>query len=101
MKSLTIGTLLLAAGCATAQVCGISGYNDSGRDTASPPAYQVDTNATTLELCSAPCRRDSTCQSFAIGKQTCLLYAAPTSNTFAPDNNRITRPSQSPTAPTK
>jgi hypothetical protein len=84
MKSITIGTLSLATGFATAQTCGSSGYDNSGHETASAPAYEVDTTSTTPQLCSALCKSDSTCQSFAVGNETCLLYAAPTENNFTP-----------------
>ena len=84
MKSFAFGTLFLAIGSATAQVCGKSGYDNSGHDSASLPAYTVDTNANTPQLCSTLCKSDAKCQSFAIGKETCLLYSAPTSNTFSP-----------------
>jgi hypothetical protein len=86
MKSFAIGTLFLAIGSTTAQVCGKSGYDNSGHDPNSLPAYNVDTNANTPQLCSDLCKSNSTCQSFAIGKDTCLLYSAPTSNTFSPYN---------------
>jgi hypothetical protein len=77
MKSITIGTLFLATGgLATAQTCGTSGYDKSGEG-ASAPAYKVDTTSTTPQLCSTLCKSDSTCQSFAVGNSTCLLYAAP------------------------
>ena len=85
MKSTTIGTLFLATGLTTAQNCGIFGYDNSGHDTASAPAYKVDTTATTPQLCSTLCASDSnTCQSFAVGNSTCYLYAAPTENNFTP-----------------
>jgi hypothetical protein len=84
MKSTTIGTLFLATGLATAQTCGSSGYDNSGHETASAPAYKVDTTSTTPQLCSALCKSDSKCQSFAVGNNTCLLYAAPTENNFTP-----------------
>jgi hypothetical protein len=88
MKSFAIGTLFLAIRSATAQVCGQSGYDNSGHDSASLPAYAVDTQATTPQLCSALCKSDSNCQSFAIGKETCLLYAVPTENNITPDDKR-------------
>lgn len=91
MKSLTIGTLLLAAGSATAQVCGTFGYDNSGPDhnPRSAPAYTVDTKANTPQLCSALCKSNSKCQSFAIGKATCYLYSAPAENNFTPDNTAV------------
>jgi len=88
MKSLTIGTLLLATGSATAQVCGISGYDNSGHDPASQPAYTIDSKANTPELCSALCKSDSTCQSFAIGAGSCLLYAVAAENNFTADTSK-------------
>lgn len=84
MKSTTTATLFLATGLATAQTCGSSGYDNSGHSTASAPAYKLDTTATTPQSCSALCKSDSTCQSFAVGNNTCLLYAAPTENNFTP-----------------
>ncbi|KAM0707897.1 hypothetical protein Q7P35_004546 [Cladosporium inversicolor] len=84
MKSTTISTLFLATGLATAQTCGTSGYDNSGHDTASAPAYKLDTTATTPQSCSALCKSDNTCQSFAVGNEICLLYAAPTANNFTP-----------------
>jgi hypothetical protein len=84
MKSTTITTLFLATGLATADTCGIFGYDNSGHDTASAPAYKLDTTATTPQSCSALCASDSTCKSFAVGNNTCLLYAHPTENNFTP-----------------
>ena len=87
MKSITTGTFFLASvatGLATAQICGTSGYDKSGQETASAPAYKVDTTSTTPQLCSALCKSDSNCQSFAVGSETCLLYAAPTENNITP-----------------
>lgn len=85
MKSTAIATLFLATGLATAETCGTFGYDNSGRDTASAPAYKVDTTATTPQLCSALCAGDSsTCKSFAVGNNTCYLYAAGTDNNFTP-----------------
>jgi hypothetical protein len=84
MKSITIGSLFLATGLATAQTCGISAYDNSGHQTASAPAYKVDTISTTPQLCSALCKSETTCQSFAVGNGTCLLYAAPTANNITP-----------------
>jgi hypothetical protein len=84
MKSTTIGTLFFATGLATAQTCGTFGYDNSGHETASAPAYKVDTTSTTPQSCSALCKSDSICQSFAVGNSTCLLYAAPTENNFTP-----------------
>lgn len=86
MKSFTIATLLLAAGSATAQVCGISGYDNSGHSSATKPAYKVDTKANTPQLCAALCKKDTKCKSFAIGKATCYLYAASTTNNVTPDD---------------
>jgi len=84
MKSVTIGTLSLAVGLATAQTCGTFGYDNSGHDPASAPAYRVDTTSTTPQLCSALCKSDSNCQSFAVGNNNCFLYAAPTESNFTP-----------------
>jgi hypothetical protein len=95
MKSFTIATLFLAIGSATAQVCGSSGYDNSGHDSASLPAYTVDTTANTPQLCSTLCKSNSTCQSFAIGKETCLLYSAPTTNNFTPYKSNAS-PTRSP-----
>lgn len=95
MKSLTIGTLILAIGSATAQVCGTFGYDNSGHDPSSSPAYTVDTNATTPQLCSSLCKSDSTCQSFAVGMGSCFLYAAPAENNFTPDTRHYP-PTRSP-----
>jgi hypothetical protein len=98
MKSITIPTLFLAAGLATAQqTCGSSGYDNSGHSTASAPAYKIDTTATTPQLCSALCASDSnTCQSFAVGNNTCLLYAAPTENNFTPHDHSSFSATRSP-----
>jgi hypothetical protein len=94
MKSLAIGTLFLATASAT--VCGNSGYDNSGHNASSLPAYTVDTNATTPQLCSTLCKSDSTCQSFAIGKESCLLYAASTDGNFSPDSKAVFVPTRSP-----
>jgi hypothetical protein len=94
MKLLALGTLFLATGSAT--VCGSPGYDNSGHDSASLPAYTVDTNASTPQLCYALCKSDSTCQSFAIGKGSCLLYAAPTENNFSPHDPKDFSPTRSP-----
>jgi hypothetical protein len=85
MKSTTISTFFLATGLATAaQTCGAPGYDNSGHETASAPAYKIDNTSTTPELCSALCKSDSKCQSFAVSYEMCLLYAAPTENNFTP-----------------
>lgn len=85
MKPIPIATFFLATGLATAETCGTSGYDNSGHDPSSAPAYKLDTTATTPQLCSALCASDSTtCQSFAVGNNTCLLYAAPTADNFTP-----------------
>lgn len=96
MKSLAIGTLFIATGSVTAQVCGKSGYDNSGFNSASLPAYTVDTTSTTPQLCSALCKSNSTCQSFAVGKDTCLLYTAPTEGNFSPDSTNTFSPTRSP-----
>jgi hypothetical protein len=97
MKSFTIGTLFLAIGSASANVCGQNAFDNSGpsHDPASLPAYTIDTNANTAPLCSALCKSDSKCQSFAVGKETCLLYPAPAENNITPDDCRR-EPSRSP-----
>lgn len=95
MKSRTIGALLLTAGSATAQVCGEFGWDNSGHDSASLPAYTIDSKANTPQLCSALCKSDSACQSFAIGDGNCLLYAAATENNFSRDNTKFP-PTRSP-----
>lgn len=94
MKSFAIGTLFLATASAT--TCGISGYDNSGHDSASKPAYKVDTKATTPQLCSALCKKDSKCKSFAVGKGSCYLYSAPTENNFTPDDTSTFSPTRSP-----
>jgi len=100
MKSFaTVTLLLLAASSTTAQTCGKSGYDNSGHDPSSHPAYKIDRNAITPALCSALCKSEKkkTCKSFAIGKETCHLYAVPTTHNFTPDNTRATaRPTRSP-----
>ena len=96
MKSTTTATLFLATGLATAQTCGTSGYDNSGHSSASAPAYTLDTTATTPQLCSALCQSDSTCQSFAVGNATCLLYAAPTENNFTPHDYSTFSATRSP-----
>jgi hypothetical protein len=95
MKSFAIGTLFLAIGSTTALVCKQSGYDNSGHDSATLPAYTVDTNAKTPQLCSSLCKSDTKCQSFAIGKETCLLYSAPAENNITPDDTRR-EPTKSP-----
>lgn len=91
MKSFAIGTLLLAAGSATAQVCGTFGYDNSGSDhnPRSAPAYTVNATANTPQLCSTLCKSDSKCQSFAIGKDTCYLYSALAENNFTPYDTSV------------
>ena len=84
MKSIAIGTLFLAAASATAETCGISGYDNSGHDCAGVPAYNIDIEATTPALCSALCKSESTCHSFAVGNKHCLLYSVPTKDNFTP-----------------
>lgn len=63
MKSLAIATPFLTAGCAmAAETCGVAGYDNSGNDCdPSQPAYNVDTKATTPQLCSALCKSESKC----------------------------------------
>lgn len=97
MKSFAIGTLFLASASAT--TCGISGYDNSGpgHNSTSKPAYQVDTKATTPQLCSSLCKKDSKCKSFAVGKGSCYLYSAPTENNFTPyDTSNSFSPTRSP-----
>lgn len=85
MKSLAIGTLLLAATSATVETCGRAGYDNSGHhECPSPPAYTDDRKAATPQLCSALCKSESKCQSFAVGDGSCLLYAVPTEDNFTP-----------------
>ncbi|GAB7333881.1 hypothetical protein MBLNU13_g06000t2 [Cladosporium sp. NU13] len=41
-----------------AETCGVAGYDNSGHDCdPSQPAYNVDTKATTSQLCSALCKK--------------------------------------------
>jgi hypothetical protein len=94
MKLLAVGTLLLATASAT--VCGVSGYDNSGHNATSLPAYKVDTKATTPQLCSTLCKSDKKCHSFAIGKATCYLYAASTDGNFSPDSKAVFVPTRSP-----
>lgn len=86
MKSLTIAALFLAAGSTmAAETCGRAGYDNSGHDcNASQPAYSIDTKATTPQSCSALCKSESKCKSFAVGDGHCFLYADPTENNFTP-----------------
>lgn len=84
MKSLAIAALLLTTGSAmAAETCGRAGYDNSGHDCdPSQPAYTIDTKANTPQLCSALCKSESKCQSFAVGDGHCLLYAERTENNF-------------------
>jgi hypothetical protein len=88
MKSLTIATLLLATASATVETCGRAGYDNSGHhECPSPPAYTNDHKAATPQLCSALCKSESKCQSFAVGDGSCLLYEVPTEDNFTPERS--------------
>ena len=89
MNSLAIATLFLAAGPAmAAETCGRAGYDNSGHDfDPSQSAYTIDTKANTPQLCSALCKSESKCRSFAVGDGQCLLYAEPTEDNFTPERS--------------
>lgn len=89
MNSLAIATLFLAAGPAmAAETCGRAGYDNSGHDCdPSQSAYTIDTKANTPQLCSALCKSESKCRSFAVGDGQCLLYAEPTEDNFTPERS--------------
>ena len=88
MNSLTIATLLLAAVSAATETCGRAGYDNSGHhECPGQPAYKNDPKANTPHLCSALCKSESVCQSFAVGDGNCLLYAVPTEGNFTPEKS--------------
>lgn len=88
MKSLTIATLLIATASAAVETCGRAGYDNSGHhERPSPSAYTSDRKAATPQLCSALCKSESKCQSFAVGDGSCLLYEVRTEDNFTPEQS--------------
>lgn len=88
MKSLTIAILLIATASAAVETCGRAGYDNSGHhECPSPAAYNNDPKAATPQLCSALCKSESKCQSFAVGDGSCLLYEVPTEDNFTPERS--------------
>ncbi|KAK2798847.1 hypothetical protein FQN50_008708 [Emmonsiellopsis sp. PD_5] len=90
---------------ATAQdpSCGIIGY-----DTGANPAFLVNEDAAlaTLEACGNLCSTTETCQSFAFGADSCLLYNVPVADNVTPIDtspynfNDLACASGTPTDPT-
>ncbi|KAF2760459.1 hypothetical protein EJ05DRAFT_508990 [Pseudovirgaria hyperparasitica] len=64
--------------------CGTTGY-----DKQTPAAFLNDTsgNSGTVDTCRALCAKTATCQSFAVGNNQCLLYAAPVAGNLNPANS--------------